>query len=342
MTETTVVRIVDWPVLRLNSERMNRSTSPGSRALRWLLLSIVALAPLVSPALTVLPFTPLRVQVTNEIDALQTLPDPSNAERKRLRALNKANDVFSSNSISDGKALRTFKNTLGRYPEYAETLDTVASNLVAVYNNEYDFVGSLLLELPPSPEATAINAQYSAHANTAAKLNADITAKKTSALYDAAKRRLDSIFARANQALLIPFPNDLVTNQAKAKIDVGAGPKNFTATSSSSDLNVLQAVRSGDTISLTINVVESTRGLAFAIPNVQLGTARYEIPSDASFAYRTDFDFFAMPPTSTDTAATNGTIFVSTTATEVFGTFECSGPGFNITGGRFRVNITTP
>jgi hypothetical protein len=303
---------------------------------------MIALAPLVSSALTVLPFTPLRVQLTNEINALETLPDPSSAERKRLRTLNKANDVFSNSSMSDGKALRTFKNTLGRYPEYTETLDAVASNLVAVYNIEYNFVGTLLPELPPSPETTVVMAQYNAHANTAAKLNADVTAKKTSALYDAAKRKLDSIFTRANQALLIPFPNDLVTNQVKAKIDLGAGPKNFTATSSSSDLNVLQAVQTGDTISLTINVVESTRGLTFTIPNVQLGTARYEIPSDASFAYRTDFDFFAMPPTSTDIGATNGSIFVSTTATEVFGTFECSGPGFDISGGRFRVNITTP
>ena len=244
--------------------------------------------------------------------------------------------------MSDGKALRSLQHALGRYPEYTETLDTVASNLVAIYNNEYNFVGSLLPELPPSPEATAATAQFNAHAHTAAKLNADVTAKKTSALYDAAKRKLDSIFTRANQALLVPFPKDLVTNQVKTKIDVGAGPRNFTATGSSSDLNVLQAVQTGNTISLTINVVESTRGLAFTIPNVQLGTARYEIPGEANFAYRTDFDFFAMPPTSTDIGATNGFIFVNTTATEVFGTFECSGPGFNITNGRFRVNITTP
>src|SRR5436190_10535735 len=164
MTETTVVRIVDWPVLRLNGERMNRSASPGSRALRWLLLSMVAFAPLVSSALTSLPFTPLSAQLASEIGTLQGLPDPSPAERKRLKSLTKANNIFSNSSMSDGKALRSLQHALGRHPEYTETLDTVASNLVAIYNNEYNFVGSLLPELPPSPEAPAVTAQFNAHA----------------------------------------------------------------------------------------------------------------------------------------------------------------------------------
>jgi hypothetical protein len=137
MTETTVVRIVDWPVLRLNRERMDRSTSPGSRALRWLLLSMVAFAPLVSSALTGLPFTPLSSQLAYEIETLQGLPNPSPAERKRLKALTKANNIFSKSSMSDGKALRSLQHALGRYPEYTETLDTVASNLVATYNTDY-------------------------------------------------------------------------------------------------------------------------------------------------------------------------------------------------------------
>lgn len=293
-------------------------------------------------ALTVLPFGPVRSQLTNEIAALQSNPDPSNSDRNRLKKLNKANAVFDNPSWPDGKALKALKNHLNRYPEYRPLLDHVASNLVAVYNNEYEFVGTLLPEMPPSSEATAVTAQYNALANTTARLNSVINASKTGAWYDSAKRRLDTVFARANDALLIPFPSDLVPNQVKARIDSGSGAVSFGASAGSSDLNTFSAVRIGDTISLTISAVESTRGILFTIPNVQLGTFRYEIPTEATFTNRTDFNFFTIPPTATDTGATEGSIFASTTATEVFGIFECTGPNFTVITGRFRVNISQP
>ena len=45
-------------------------------------------------------------------------------------------------------------------------------------------------------------------------------------------------------------------------------------------------------------------------------------------------------PTENSVAATSGSIFVSTTDTEVYGIFSCSGPGFTVTNGKFRVSIT--
>jgi hypothetical protein len=323
---------------------MTRPTSLGSRALLalGLLLFAATLAPTTASALSVLPFGPVRAQLTNEIATLESIPDPSNSDRNRLKKLNKANAVFSNSSLSDGKALRLLRNNLNRFVEYQPLLDGVASNLVAVYNNEYEFVGSLLPEMPPSPEATAVTAQYNGLAKMTARLNSIINASKTAAWYDSAKRRLDSVFARANEALIIPFPTDLVPNQVKARIDNGSGPISFGASAGSSDLNVFSAVRNGDTISLTISAVESTRGILFSIPNVQLGTFRYEIPTEASFTNRTDFDFFTDPPTATDVGATGGAIFASTTATEVFGIFECTGPNFTVITGRFRVDISQP
>jgi hypothetical protein len=323
---------------------MTRPTSPPSKALYafWLLLFAAAFSPASSQALTTVLFGPVSGPLTNEIATLQSSPDPSPSERSRLRALDRAAAVFNNPSLGDGKALRLLKNRLNRFPDYRPLLDNVASNLVTAYNTQYEFVGGLIPELPPSPEATAVAAQYDALANTTSRLNSNVSAARTAALYDAAKRRLDNIFIRANQALIVPFPTDLVHNQVKARIDNGTGPTTFTASEGTSSLNVFTAVKSGDTISLTISAVESTRGILFSIPNVQLGTSSYEIPTEVSFTNRTDFNFFTVPPTATDVAATEGTIFVSTTATEVYGIFECSGPGFTLITGRFRVDITEP
>jgi hypothetical protein len=321
---------------------MTRPTSLPSKALYalWVLLFAAALTPARSLALTAVPFGPVRSQLTNEIAALES--DPSPSARNRLRVLNRANAVFDNPSLNDGKALRLLKNALNRFPDYRPLLDNVASNLVAIYNSEYEFVGGLIPELPPSAEATAVAAQYDALAKTTSRLNSNVSAARTAAMYDAAKRRLDNIFVRANQALIVPFPTDLVHNQVKARIDNGTGPITFTASDGTSSLNVFTAVRSGDSIALTISAVESTRGILFSIPNVELGTFGYEIPTQVNFTNRTDFDFFAVPPTATDVGATEGTIFVSTTATEVYGIFECSGPNFTLITGRFRVDITEP
>src|SRR6185503_8524126 len=94
-----------------------------------------------------------------------------------------------------------------------------ASNLLLTFNSEYAFVGTLLLELPPSHEADVVTTHYHALAPLAEKLNDSSNIAKFSALYDAAKRRLDAVFAEANQALLVPFPSDLSANSVKAKIN---------------------------------------------------------------------------------------------------------------------------
>lgn len=329
----------------VNHRHMIRSTSPFMKLLRGfclLWLSGMLLAPAAALALTAVPFAPVRAQLTNEIAVLEALPDPSSGDEARLRMLQRANKVFSKTSLGDGRALRLLRNKLRRLADYNEALDTVASNLVAVYNNEYEFVGLLIPELPPSAEANVAAARYAALAGKAARLNAEINARKTGSLYDPAKRRLDNVFFRANQALLIPFPADLPQNFVEAKIDNGSGPTHFQGSSSSasSDLIAFQAIRTGNTIQVLLSAVDANRGILFSIPDVQLGTFRYEIPSEATFTNRTDIDFFTVPVSSTDVGATGGSIFVSTTATEVFGSFECSGPGFTITEGRFRIDIT--
>lgn len=305
---------------------------------RWLALLVLAATPAVSFALTALPFAPVRQQLTNDIAALSAIDPRTPAEDARLRTLSRANDIFAQASLSDGKALRRLNNKVRRFPGYATLLDTVASNLVEVFNLEYDFVGNTILpELSSSKEAAAAKAQYSKLAPTAARLNAKIRAPKTSALYDPAKRRLDNVFFLANQALILPFPSALETNSLVAKV-VTTNVVTIKTSSGQGTDSVFQAIATDSNIALSVNAIAFPYGIAFSIPDVRAGTFRYDIPTDGSFTNRVDI----YRPTESNTAATNGAIFISTTATEIYGSFEVSGPGFSVTNGVFRVTITRP
>ncbi len=162
------------------------------------------------------------------------------------------------------------------------------------------------------------------------------TWSKFSALYDAIRSRLDAVFAEANPALIVPFPSDISENSVKARIN----HVTFSASSGSSSENQFNAVVTESNIIVTLRAVDSSRGMRFSVPNAQPGTFRYEIPQAAEFINLTDLDFFH-PGTETQTAATEGVIFISTTPTEVFGIFSCSGPDFDVTFGRFRINISS-
>lgn len=79
------------------------------------------------------------------------------------------------------------------------------------------------------------------------------------------------------------------------------------------------------------------RGILFSIPNAPLGAFRHAIPTAAVFTNRTG----VYSPEENNAAATNGAIFINTTATEAYGVFSCSGPGFNVTDGKFRIAISS-
>lgn len=339
---TTVIRIVDCLVLGLNLERMKTDASGGLNARRpwgfWLAFLVLAATPVVSYALTALPFAPVRQQVASDIATLSAIDPRTPAENARLRVLTRANDIFTRASLNDGKALRMLNNKVRRFPGYAMLLDTVASNLVAVFNVEYDFVGNTILpQLSASKDATAAKAQFAKLAPTATRLNAKINAPKTSAFYDPAKRRLDNAFFLANQALILPFPSEFETNSLEATV-ITTRPVTIKTSSGQGSDTVFRAVATETNIALTVNAIAYPYGIAFSVPDVRPGTFRYDIPSDASFTNRIDI----YRPTESNTAATNGAIFISTTTTEIYGHFECSGPGFSITNGIFRITISRP
>ena len=315
---------------------MKKDTINGwsAQAKAWALLSccwLIVASP-VGIAVTIPAFAPVQHQLTNDAATLSSLTNPTPVQRALLKKLVKACGVATNATIADGKALGQLNTQLRKQAGYPTPLNTVATNLVSIFNNEYNFVGQLLEELPPSTAADQVTSQFNALTPLTSRLNANVSAAKTSGLYDATKRRLDAVFNAASAALFIPFPDDLSSNSVSAKIN-NVSMRSGVGLASE---NVFSAVNDGTKIVLTVNAIDFPRGLLFSVPNVQFGTFRYRLTDTATLTNRTGIYL----PTESSVAASSGSIFISTTDTEVYGLFSCSGPGFTVTNGRFRVSVT--
>ena len=304
----------------------------------WLALAFSTAS---SHALTSSSFAPVQAQLADDIATLSANPTPTRAERALLKSLGKATNTLAQSSLTDGKALSKLNALLRRNPNYTNPLVMVASNLLVTFNVEYDFIGGTLLpEVPPSADLTAVTAQYNKLAPVSAKLNASTTVAKCASLYDSAKRKLDNVFFAANQLLNFPFPSDLSSNSVAGKID----GINFRASADTATENSLVAVATESNVTITVSallrssITNNPHGILFSVPHAQLGTFRYAVPDMASFTNRTE----VYSDSEGNVAATNGAIFVSVTTNtnEVYGVFTCSGPGFNVTDGRFRITIS--
>lgn len=317
---------------------MNKDTTTGGRTragawslASWLCLVVIAVAS-ESRAVTIPAFAPVHLQLTNDAATLSALTNPTPAQRALLKKVTKACGVTTNAVLADGKALGQLNTQLRKQAGYATPLNAVATNLVSLFNNEYNFVGQLLEELPPSSAADKVVEMFGSLNPITARLNANVSAGKTSGLYDAAKRRLDVVFNAASAALVIPFPDDLSSNSLSAKIN-NVSMRSGVGLASE---NVFSAENDGTKIALTVNAIDFPRGLLFSVPEVKFGTYRYRLTENASFTNRTGIYL----PNENSVAASSGSLFISTTDTEVYGIFSCSGPGFTVTNGRFRVSIT--
>jgi hypothetical protein len=295
---------------------------------------LLAVTVLPTSALTPVLFVPVHQQLTNDIAELSALPDPTRAQRLRLRKFNQARAIIEDTSKADGRALLLLSTKLRGLSAYTNALHTVASNLVAVFNNEYNFVGGIILELPTTDAAKAAEKRFNQMARTHRQLNNATTARRVGYLYGPAKRRLDNLLARATAALIIPFPDDMLSNSVEAKVN----GINFRTTAGLATENLFEAIVTTSNIMINVSAVDLPRGVLFSVPNAQPGSFRYGIADTASFVNRTGL--YGLPSESS-TAATNGAIYVSTTATEVYGSFRCSGDGFEIKDGRFRITLSS-
>jgi len=333
--------IVLFSSMGLNGVRMKReSTTPG--AFRRMALALVcvlfcAAGAVSARAYSAAQFAAIHAQMTNDLAALDALENPNRSERAFFRALKRGTNALNKVSTADGRMLRTLNVLLARKPGYAPSLAIVASNLVVGFNAQHDFVGDLLLELPASKESDEVKALYLKLAPSVARLNGALTIARISALYDPAMTRLASVLIRANQALIIPFPSDLGTDSVVARIN----GVNFRSSAGAATGTPFEAVATETNIVMTLGALVNTgtgpRGIFLSVPNVQFGAFRYAIPDVASFTNRTA----VYSEQETNVGATNGAVFVSTTGTEVYGTFSCSGPGFTVIDGRFRITISS-
>ncbi len=335
--------LVPFSDMRLNDERMKTVSKKliGARRAGVLLLGVAGLALGVVSSRAYSPgqFTALRTQLHADIAATAPLPDPTRTNRARLLALQRGSNVLTKISYTDGQTLRLLNSILGRQPTYLSPLGTIRSNLLTGFNAEQVFVAGLLLELPESTAATLVKAQFQKFAPTGTRLNAATNVARFAGLYDGSKRRLDDLLVRANQASLIPFPAELLPNSVSARIN----GISFRTTYYPNTENVFIATSTGTNLSLTLGALVNSgtngaRGILFSIPDAPLGAFRHAIPGATVFTNRTGV---YLPGGESSAAATNGTVFLNTTATEVYGTFSCSGPGFNITDGRFRITISS-
>jgi hypothetical protein len=338
---------VDSAKVGLNDGRMSWETSHGFNIPRlWRTLCLLALVmlPATSFALTRFNFAPLEAALTNEIAVLRAENDLSRSERVRLRVLVRAENYIEGTSSRDGKALRRLNHLLHRFSGFDAPLEAVAVNLVEFFNTQYNFVGHVLDELPPSERADNLRRDYRRLAGIAARLNEHVGPVQTSGRYDRAKRRLDRILFRAKDALIVPLPLDLTPDTVACKID----GTTFHASYSSNSMSALvfqATINDEGVVNLTLEAVDSApngglRGIAFSIPNIQQGVFRYSIPDVAMFTNRTDVVLFE-PRSSVDSAATSGNFFIGATSTEIYGIFDCEGPDFTITKGRFRISLSS-
>ena len=340
--------LVPFSDMRLNDERMKTVSKKliGARRVGVLLLGVagLALGVVSSHAYSPGQFTALRTQLHADIAATATLPAPTRADRARLLVLQRGSNVLTKVAFTDGQTLRSLNSILGRQPLYLPALGTIRSNLLTGFNAEQEFVAGLLLELPESTAATLVKTQFQKFIPTGTRLNAATNVARFAGLYDSSKRRLDDLLVRANQASLIPFPTELLPNSVSAKINrVSFRTTYYGPDAGNVYENVFTATSTGTNLSLTLSALSNSgtngaRGILFSIPDAPLGAFRHAIPGAAVFTNRTGV---YLPGGESSAAATNGTVFLNTTATEVYGTFSCSGPGFNITDGRFRITISS-
>jgi hypothetical protein len=292
-------------------------------------------------ALTLVQFAPVQTQLTNEIAALQTEPNPTKQQQLRLRTLLRAESLLTNSATDDGKALRALSAALrgSRYSDYAPALELTRSNLVYTLNNNFCFVCNLVNEIPPSNDAAGAQAQIDAFAPRLAKLNNVTKLTQAAGLLDPARRQIIALQEFITQELIVPFPAELERNMVMARIN----GVNFRVAESLATDNVFVAQRTENGIDLSITAVDGTpvpnagvRSVVLSLPNINENTFRYNLPGAATLINRTG----VYSGNESASAATNGAIFVATRGDEVFGVFIAFGDDLRITQGRFRVDIT--
>ena len=297
-----------------------------------LVASVALLLAPVAGAASLLTFTPVFDQATNEIAFIETHFTNSPAQNERLARLKDARATVLDPELRDDQALAALVKTLGAQIDYTTNLDECALRARSSVLNDYDALALRVDDLPPSTRANNARNHFRALANDqAALLNAQHAAGISSLLAPFGKR-IDTTSRMVARATKMPVPG-LRLNALKARVD--GHP--FASSGDGPHSPNLFEVTSPDGLYLSVacRLVDGSQVINFTLP-VLTSEVRYEVAQGlAGLTYTPD----AFVTNVVTVAATNGTFFVQRDRNEVYGLFSCVGPGFELKDGKFRIEL---
>lgn len=277
-------------------------------------------------------FAPVFTQTTNEIAFVETHFDNSPAQKEKLARLESARATVLDLELRDDQALAALVRLLGTQADYATPLNESALRARASVLNDYDALALRVEDLPPSPRATRAKNHFNALANDqAALLTAEHAAGISSRLAPFG-RRIDTASRLVARAIKLPVPN-IRPNAMRARVNEHPFASAGDGAHSSNLFDVTSP--GGLYLSVICRLVDGAQVINFTLP-VITSEGRYEVAQGlAALTYTPD----AFVTNALTVTATNGTFFVQKDRHEVYGLFSCTGQGFDLKEGKFRIEL---
>lgn len=298
----------------------------------WLCLFVVFALGLSAQAASLQTFIVVFGQLTNEISAIQQNFDNSTVQKQRLALLNRARSTILDESLRDEQALSQLVTLLGDDESYTATLDESAFNARGTVLARYNLIGTRVADLPPSRRANLARERFQ---NLAEDRNTLENAQHAEGIANQLApfgARVESVAKSIPRAQVMPKPG-VRLNSVRATVN----GRRFNSTASDRNSPNIFDVTAPTPFYWDLNcrVVDGERVLYFNLPVVS-EQIRYEVAQGlASVSFSPD----VFATNTVILAATNGTFFVQSDRKEIYGLFSCEGPGFQITEGKFRIEL---
>lgn len=299
---------------------------------RTLALVALLLACVTGRAASLQTFADIFHQLTNEIALIQQTFDGSSTQKLRLATISQGRRAILDEELRDEETLARLVSLLKNADDYAGTLGTAATNARSTVLARYDSLALQVADLPPSRRANLAENRFDNLADEHRALANAATASGISQLLSPFGARLQSVANLLPRARVMPRPR-VGSNAVRASVN---GRRFISASNGRNSPNLFDVTAPDDTYrSVMIRAVDGPSVIHLALP-VITGDARYEVAQGlAGVLYTPD----VFTTNSVTMSATNGTFFVQSVRNEIYGTFTCAGPGFEIKDGRFRVEI---
>lgn len=277
-------------------------------------------------------FEPLFLQVTNDIAFILENFDGSVPQKRTLALLTRARTAMLNDQLLDEQALASVVDLLDGNTNYTAALDQSAINARETVLGRYDALALHVADLPPSIRANRVREHFQNLANDHAALAGAQHAAGISSLLAPFGRRMKTTARLVTRAQIMPRPR-VSQNGVRAVVD---GHRFNSSGNGPHSPNLFEVTAPGGLYYTSLcRAVDETKVIYLTLPIIT-DQVRYEVADGlASVTYTPDI--FATNIVTL--AATNGTFFVQSDQKEIFGFFSCTGPGFQVKDGRFRIEI---